>query len=456
MTSNSGSLFGTYVKSIARLSLPMTTSFLAMALMGIVDTAIVGHYDTIQLAYIGLAHSIFVILFTIPIGLLNGVVIKSSQKFGARKFQACGKIYNEDRKYALCLSVIFLAIGFKGEIILRLLGQSPEMVKYSGEVLQIFVFSIPFILIYVNANFFLQSIRRPQIATYGVLVANVVNLIINPILVWGIFGMPGLGAVGSATSTLIVRLCLAVYMLYYISRMKKNPKLNKRFGLDRSYSTWWSDSKATRQIGYGVAIMTIATNGSFSAVNHFAAWLGEQAMATFVIISHISAMIMMLCFSISQATAIVAAGAYGRKDYKNILTAIRAGYTIQFSIMFILILVVYSFQTQIFGFFTQDKMVLDTIRNLVVFLLFEVFIDVQPLNISAGLNAQGDVKIPTIFQIISFLIIRISACYILAFTCGLGLKGLILGLLCGGISSFILNGSRLMFLIHRYNKKAEA
>jgi len=455
MTSDCCSLFGTYVKSIAKLSVPMTASFLAMALMGIVDTAIVGRYDTVQLAYIGLAHSIFVILFTIPIGLLNGVVIKSSQKFGARKFQSCGKIYNEGRKYALCLGIIFLAIGFNGETLLELLGQSPEMVKYGGEVLQIFVFSIPFILIYVNANFFLQSIRRPQIATYGVLAANVVNLMINPVLVWGLFGVPELGAIGSALSTLIVRFFLAAYMLYYINRMKKNPKLNKRFGLDRSYNTWWSDSKKTRQIGYAVAIMTIATNGSFSAVNNFAAWLGQQAMATFVIMINISALIMMLCFSISQATAIVAAGAFGRKDYKNILTAVRAGYAIELSVMFVLIVLVLSFQKQIFGFFTQDELVLSTIYSLLGLLLLEVFIDVQPLNISAGLNAQGDVKIPTIFQIISFLIIRISASYFFAFVCGLGLKGLILGLFCGGMSSFILNGSRFMFLIHRY-KKAEA
>ena len=52
-----------YIKTIAKLSLPITTSFLAMGIMGIVDTMIVGNYNTIQLAYIGLAHSVFVILF---------------------------------------------------------------------------------------------------------------------------------------------------------------------------------------------------------------------------------------------------------------------------------------------------------------------------------------------------------------------------------------------------------
>ena len=155
------------VQRIAKLSFPITTAFVAMGIMGIVDTMIVGNYNTDQLAYIGLANSIFVVLFTIPIGLLQGVLIKSSQKFGARKFQSCGKIFNEGRKYALWLGLIFTLIGIHGEKILLLLGQEPEMAANAGKVLRIFVFSIPFILIYVNANFFLQSIKRPYVAMYA-------------------------------------------------------------------------------------------------------------------------------------------------------------------------------------------------------------------------------------------------------------------------------------------------
>ena len=134
-----------YIRDIGKLALPITTAFVAMGLMGIIDTMIVGNYNTDQLAYIGLANSIFVVLFTIPIGLLQGVLIKSSQKFGARKFQSTGKIYNEGRKYALVLGIVFTLLGIQGETILRLLGQDEEMVRHGGRVLRIFVLSIPFI-----------------------------------------------------------------------------------------------------------------------------------------------------------------------------------------------------------------------------------------------------------------------------------------------------------------------
>ena len=405
-----------YIRDIGKLALPITTAFVAMGLMGIIDTMIVGNYDTDQLAYIGLANSIFVVLFTIPIGLLQGVLIKSSQKFGARKFQSTGKIYNEGRKYALLLGVVFTLLGIQGETILRLLGQDEDMVRHGGRVLRIFVLSIPFILMYVNANFFLQSIRRPYVGMYGIIAANVLNIAINPLLVYGKFGLPEMGAAGSATSTLIVRIFLAVYILAYIRRMKKNPKLNQRFGLSRSYRTWWNDSQRTRKIGYGIAIMTIAANGSFSIVSTFAGWMGQHTMATFVIMINVSSLLFMICFSISQATSIVAANAYGRKDRKGILMATNAGYVISLSTIITLITLLYNYPVQVFGIFTNDQSVIKVIQSLLPILLADLFIDALPLNINGALNGRGDVKIPTINQVIAFLGVRVSASYFFAFT----------------------------------------
>lgn len=439
------------LKAIAKLALPITTAFVAMGIMGIIDTMIVGNYNTDQLAYIGLANSIFVVLFTIPIGLLQGVLIKSSQKFGARKFKSCGKIYNEGKKYLIVLSFIFTLIGINGRLILKLLGQDADMAAHAGKVLSVFVFSIPFILIYVNANFFLQSIKRPYVAMYAILAANILNIIINPVLVYGKFGFPELGAVGSATSTLIVRIFLALYMLYYIRRMRLNPKLNRRFGLDRSYDTWWNDSRTTRKIGYGVAITTVATNGSFSAVSTFAGWMGQHTMATFVIMINISTMVFMICFSISQATSIVVANAFGRRDKDGIMTGALSGFIIMMGALLMLETLILSFPDQIFGIFTNDPTVMVVIHALIFYLMADVFIDALPLTVMGTLNGRSDVKIPTIFQIISFLGVRISACYLLAFQFELGLKGLIIGLACGGASSLLLNGSRFVYLRRRDN-----
>ena len=199
-------------------------------------------------------------------------------------------------------------------------------------------------------------------------------------------------------------------MQYYIYRMKKNPRVNKFFGLSRSYDTWWNDSKTTRKIGYGAAITTVATNGSFSMVSTFGGWMGQHTMAIFVILINVSTLVFMVCFSISQATSIVAANNYGKRDRDGIVSSALAGYVVSLSVIIVLITLIYNFPNQIFGIFTNDPSVIAAINGLIFYLLLDVFIDALPLNIYGTLMGRGDVKIPTINQIISFLGMRISAC----------------------------------------------
>ena len=81
--------------------------------------------------------------------------------------------------------------------------------------------------------------------------------------------------------------------------------------------------------------------------------------------------------------------------------------------------------------------------------MIEIMVDSLPLVIIGSLNGRSDVLYPTSFQAFAFLVVRISTCYLLTFTFGLGLKGLILGLMSGGATSFLLNISRFIYLIRR-------
>ena len=441
-----------HLKEIVLLALPIAISIISIGLMGIVDTIVVGHYDTEQLAYSGLANTIFVVLFSVPIALLQGFLIKSSQKYGAKKFASCGKIYNEGKKYLILLSVIFTLIGLNGKSILAMLGQNPEMVEHGGEILFILAFSFPFILIFSNTNFFLQSIKRPHIAMYAILIANVINLILDPILVFGMFGIPAMGANGAAIVTVIVRIFLASYILSYIYKMKKNTKLKERFGLDRTYKSWWKDSKNTRKIGIGIGITTIMNQGSFTFVSSFAGLMGEFSMAVFTIIINISTIVFMLCFSISQATSISVAKAYGAKDTKSICMITHAGYILSFILIVILSAIIYLFPKEIFGIFTNDATIIVKIIEIIPAFILNIITGTAPLVLIGALNARGDIKIPTAFQIFAALLIGVTSCYILGFTYDMGIKGLLIGLSFGGVISFLLNGGRFIYLTKKDKK----
>ncbi len=135
------------------------------------------------------------------------------------------------------------------------------MAENSGRLLMILALSIPGIMQFENANFFLQSIRRQHVAVYASVIANLLNIILNYALVYGHWGFPEWGAAGSAMTPLTVRTFLGVFMLGYVQRMKVSSKLCHRFDLNLPVEKWWQNSRDVRQLGWWIAVTCLALNG---------------------------------------------------------------------------------------------------------------------------------------------------------------------------------------------------
>ena len=432
------------LRFILKMALPIALSYLAVGMMNIVDTLIVGNYDTKQLAYIGIANTIFVILYCIPMAMLQGLLIHSSQHYGAKKFKLCGKTYYCSVRYLWILSAIFMFLGFTGNIIYPLLGQEEDVCVNASKLLAIYALSIPAVLYYANANYFLQSIKRPFIGTVGFVIGNILNIIINPILTYGWLGFPEMGATGCALATLIIRIAMAVYIAGYIYLMKRNYRVCKHFGLKDKIVNWWKEGLETRRTGYGLALIVAATDGSFALINIFAGWLGVNALATYTIIANVNVFVFMIFFAISQATTIVVAHTYGEKQYKKLKFATLSGYVVYMIVAVFLLGTLSMFPEKIYGLFSNDEGVISVVKTVFVFIIIDLIVDTLPINIEASLRGINDIKYLTINQVFSFLFARIATCYLLAFVCEMGLAGLILGLAGGGICSAILNTPRLI------------
>ncbi len=432
------------LRFILKMAIPIALSYLAVGMMNIVDTLIVGNYNTNQLAYIGIANTVFVILYCIPMAMLQGLLIHSSQHYGAKKFKLCGKTYYCSVRYSWILSLIFMLLGFAGNIIYPLLGQEEDVCINASKLLSIYALSIPAVLYYANANYFLQSIKRPFIGTIGFIIGNILNVVINPVLTYGWLGFPEMGATGCAIATLVIRIAMAIYIAGYIYLMKHNLRVCKHFGLKDKFVNWWKESIETRKIGYGLALIVAATDGSFTLVNIFAGWLGVNALATYTIIANVNVFIFMIFFAVSQATTIVVAHTYGEKQYAKLKFATLSGYVVYTIVAIFLLGTLGFFPEMIYGLFSSDPNVISLVRTVFVFVIIDLIVDTLPINIEASLRGINDIKYLTINQVFSFLFARIASCYLLTFVCNMGLAGLVLGLAGGGICSAILNTPRLI------------
>lgn len=439
------------LRFILKMALPIALSYLAVGMMNVVDTLIVGNYNTADLAYIGIANTVFAVLYCVPTAMLQGILIHTAQFFGGKKFKSCGRVYYCSVRYAVILSLVFMFVGLGGKQIFEMLGQDEDVCVNAAKLLAIYALSMPAVLYYANANYFLQAIKRPFVGTAGFVLGNLLNLMINPVLTYGWLGAPEMGAAGCALTTLIIRTAMALYISGYIRMMKKNKRVCKHFGFDEKIKNWWQQGKSTRHIGYGLALIVAATNGSFSMVNVFAGWLGIEALAAYTIVAQVNVFVFMIFFALSQATTIVVANTFGKQQFDKLKFATLSGYAVYTFAAVLLLGGLAIFDKQIYGLFSNDEKIITEVTSLILFVIIDLFIDTLPLNIEASLRGINDIKYLTLSQIAAFLFARIGACYLLAFVCGLKLAGLILGLAGGGICSAILNGPRLLI---EYKKAA--
>ena len=204
-----------HLRETMRLAFPVMLARLGVLTIVAMDTAMSGHASADDLAWYVVAVAPQVPLLLVGIGLLMGTVVMTAQAVGAGKPKGCGAIWRTALVHALGAGALMaLACAF-GEsfllaagqpAVLLAAGQPADIAAGGGRVLAALGLGLPGLLLYVATSFFLEGIGRPIPGMVIMIGANVLNVGLNWLLVFGHGGFPALGAEGAAIATSIVRL----------------------------------------------------------------------------------------------------------------------------------------------------------------------------------------------------------------------------------------------------------
>ncbi|HPF47687.1 MAG TPA: MATE family efflux transporter, partial [Emcibacteraceae bacterium] len=256
---------------LVTLSIPIILQRLGIMTLGIVDTAMVGHYSTVEVGYQGIANSALASTLIIAfIGLLMGTMVLTSNAYGAKDYKKCGQIWRRSIPYSLVFGFLGFGICFFGEPILLFLGQTEDIARGGGEVIRVLSIGIPMTALMLCSQFFLEGINRPLPGMIFMFIANLLNIFLNWILVYGHFGFEPMGVIGSAWSTNIVRIFLAGSLLFYIVFFVDREKYGLFDKVDMSWNIW----RKQRHIGYAAGFTNIVEHLGFAALYVFAGLLG--------------------------------------------------------------------------------------------------------------------------------------------------------------------------------------
>ncbi len=436
------------VAELLRLAGPTVVSRAGILTMVLADVVMVGRFSTEELAYASIGASIFIPLLVFGVGLMIGVVATTAQTFGAGDEGACAAIWYRALPFALMVGCLGAAVCLFGESLLRLFGQAELLAREGGKVAMVLAPGLIGYMFFVVSTFFLEGIRRPGPGMIAMLIANLLNIALNWIFIFGNLGVPAMGAVGSGIVTSVVRVFLGFAMVVYVLRMKDRA----RFGFGGIpardvWAGWWPKSARARKIGYAGGAGIGAETMAHSVLIQFAGLLGVLPVAAYSIAANVEAVMFMVALGIGSATAVLVGNAWGKGDIADARLAGWVGLGTTVAAMSLCGMLIALFREPIAGFYSADTALIAQTIPLLWLVSFVIAVDGAQLTLAQSVRALGDTWAAARRYAFAFLGVMVPLGWIFAFEFEWGARGLLYAMMIGGLVSLALQGARFAQLL---------
>lgn len=405
--------------AIFLLSVPMILEMVMESLFAIVDIFFVAKLGAEAVAIVGITESMMAIIYAFAIGLGIGATATVARRIGEKDADGAARSATHAIYLGLIVSIVLGAVGivFAADF-LRLLGAEPQVVEQGTTFTQIMLGG-NFVIIFL---FLLNSIFRgagdAAIAMRVLWFANILNIILDPLLIFGFWVFPELGVTGAAVATFIGRGAGVVFAFWYLFRGEK------RFHIHAEH--WRLDPELLWRLvkvsATAVLQFTIAT-ASWVGLMRVVAGFGSEAVAGYTIGIRIVIFALLPSVGMSNAAATLVGQNLGAKKPERSEQAVwkaafyNAIFLTSVGILFII------FANPIIGFFTSEPSVLaygtDALRIISYGFLFYAF----GMVFETAFNGAGDTWTPTYLNLFIFWLFEIPLAYVLAYYFGLGAHG---------------------------------
>jgi multidrug resistance protein, MATE family len=422
------------LREVSLLAYPAILTQLSGALMGVVDSAMVGRLGATELAGVGFGGNWIWTIFCFFIGLASGVQTFVAQEQGAGRNGQCG-VWAWHGLFILipitALSALLCSLALAPMI--GLLLDSDSMAPIAVRYMSIRTFGVVGMIVAMVISSFFRGISDTRTPLYVALFANGLNVILDYGLIFGKFGLPEWGVDGAAIATVISEWALAFVMLAAFLR----PKLRKRYGTS-NISVSWRDQRRLIRTGAPIGGQWLLEMLSFAIFLVLVAQLGDVAMAAS------QAFIALLALSFMQASGLgigvaTLVGRYiGSGDLNHAEKTFRSGLYLSLLIAGSLALLFVFFPQQLMQIFTDNPEVIEQGAALLLVGAVYQFFDAFGIVADGALHGAGDTLVPFVAR------------FFLSWTFFLPLAWFLGFYLEGGLVAAWLAGAAHVFLLSSY------
>lgn len=438
------------VIDLLRLAWPVMLSRAGILIMAFCDIVMLGRYGEGAVGVANLGLSIFVPVLVVMIGLCSGMVPVISHAFGGGQWTECGRAWRRALVWGAVLSTFGTWIVWEGEALLLLFGQRADLAARGGDVAQALAPGLFAQIMFAVCAFYLEATRRPNFAMLAMLLANLVNLGLNWVFIFGNLGMPEMGAVGAAIASSIARFAAFGAMLAFIFWQPKPVEA----GVRGPWETFWGPGGwragwPMRKLGLSGGLSGGFETIGFAAMTMFAGRLGTEALDAYSISHNLVSTLFMVGLGLAIATGVRVGIAEGRGDPRDAALAGWVGFGTALGLMSLLGLATYLGRDWLAWIYTDDPLIQARAAALFVFAALVFVPDTAQIVMGQAVRALGDAWIPILCYIAAFILLMIPMGWAMVNIFGFDERGLILAVIAACCSATVLLAWRFHILTVR-------
>ena len=431
-----------------KIGVPIVLGQLGIVVVGLVDNIMVGHFSTSDLAAASFVNSVFNIPILFGMGFSYGLTPLVGQFFGrGDKFRVGGLLRNSllaNFMIGLFLSVV-MGIMYLN---VHRMGQPEELLPLIRPYFLLQLTSLVFVMMFNSFKQFADGITDTKTSMWIMLSANLLNIIGNSLLIYGVWGLPALGLTGAGISTLTSRIFM--FVAFAILFFRKQSYRRYLVGYHRTtYNT--GDLKVLNRMGMMVGLQMGMETALFSISGVMIGWLGTVPLAAHQVVASISTLGFMVYYGVGSAVSIRVSNFFGRGDIAGVRRATLAGthllglLAISVSVFFLLV------REHIGWLYTSSEDVVNLVAVLMVILVFYQFGDSLQIIFANALRGVADVTSMAVISFIGYFVIALPVSYICGFVLDWGIEGIWLGYPVG----LTLTGGMMCWRFYHFLRKKD-
>lgn len=410
-----------HYSELLSIGIPIIIGQLGTIVLGFADTLMIGHHSTNELAAAGLVNNTFGLVLLFYLGFSYGLTPIVGKLFGMGQEEEIGQKVKNSLVANMAIGVMLMTAMTVLYFNLANIGQPEELLPLIRPYFIVNLISVPFVGVFNTLKQFFDGITRTKVSMWVMIAGNVVNILFNWLLIYGVGGFPELGLLGAGIATMSSRIIMplalaAIIMFHKRYRHYRHDIANSRINR--------ADFIEMNRMGWPVALQLGMETAAFSLSCVMVGWLGTIPLAAHQVMITVSQLFYLVISGLASALSIRVSHFIGQNDIAAVRATSADGFRLALAISACMSVPIILFRHNIGALFSDNAEVHQVVAMLIIVLVIYQFGDGLQYTFANALRGIACVKPMVWYAFIAYFGINLPMGYFLGFVADLGILGI--------------------------------